>query len=64
MTARFLLPRPLNHLSLRQSCFLVEEGIIRTSDLVSKYIPEFGVGTKAEIRIAHCLHFRLAGYAP
>ena len=34
---------------------LVEEGIIRTSDLVSKYIPEFGVGIKAEIRIAHLL---------
>ena len=51
----FLIASPTKPFIATAIMLLVDEGIIRTSDLVSKYIPEFGVGAKAEIRIAHLL---------
>ena len=51
----FLIASPTKPFIATAIMLLVEEGILRTSDLVSKYIPEFGVGAKAGIRIAHLL---------
>ena len=53
--SRFLIASPTKPVVVTAAMMLVEQGELCVSDHVSRYIPEFDIGDKADIRIAHLL---------
>lgn len=53
--SRFLIASPTKPFVATAIMMLVEQGLLRVSDLISRFIPAFGEGAKSQIRIAHLL---------
>ncbi|MBA61964.1 MAG: hypothetical protein CMJ76_06305 [Planctomycetaceae bacterium] len=53
--SRFLIASPTKPFIACAVMMLVEQGELKVSDRVSRYLPEFGKGDKSHIRIAHLL---------